>query len=339
MRFNNIQVLRFVAAAGVVLYHAHNSVGALIWKTPLTRLFDYHFSWGVELFFVISGFVVSHSLAQMPAGRFFVYRLIRIYPALWLATGAFVAWRFVFAGVQPDWPRMLLTLSLLPSTGEHYYALGGIEWTLVYEVFFYSLLSAISCLPWGNAREWAMVLWVGLIAGAALWTPMNATVGSPSAATIVFSAFNLPFIAGVLVHAWFSRTRRLPVVGLACTVPVALYAAHRVDSTVVQLAMQAVGFGALVLLAAQASRRHDAAATNPLVKLGDWSYALYLVHLPIVQHIATLFEGRPDQADLAFVIAVAAGLVGGALYGSIELRLYHRAKAALARSWRLQPAG
>jgi peptidoglycan/LPS O-acetylase OafA/YrhL len=336
VRFNNIQILRFVAAFGVLLFHAHTYVGEIVWKTGLTRFFDYHFSWGVQLFFVISGFVVSHSLASMPPGRFFAYRVIRIYPALWLASAILVLWRLLVLDVQPDWATLAASLTLVPNGGNNYYVLGGLEWTLVYEMFFYTLLAAVASLRWANAREWAMLVWLALIGGAALWDA-NVTVGTPSLAAIVFSAFNLPFIAGALGYAWFTRAPRLPIAWLALTVPVALYAAHRTPSTVVALAMHAIGFGALVLVAAQASRWRDAASTNLFVKLGDCSYGLYLVHLSIVLGVATLFKDRPTDSHLAFALALAAGLAGGVAYGMLELRVYHRAKAVLARRWQLRP--
>ena len=337
MRFNNIQILRFFAAAGVLLYHAHGYIGEHIWKTWLTRLFDYHFSWGVELFFVISGFVVSHSLSRQSPGRFLANRLVRVYPALWLASAIVLVWRFIAIDARPDPVNVLLAFSLFP-TPRAEFQLGDLEWTLVYEVFFYLLLACIGLLRVRNAREWAMVVWAGAIGATALFTSLEATALRPTAATIFLSAFNLPFIAGVLAYSWFTRERRLPVTSLLLLVPVALYAAHRVHSTVAQLAFQAVGFGALVLLAAQRSRSHDPAPSHPLVKLGDWSYGIYLVHLSVIRGVTTLFAARPDLANICFVVDVAVALLAGIVYGVVETTMYRHAKQALRGMWRVRPA-
>ena len=92
MRFNNIQILRFFAAARlcsttVIPTRANGGEDAA--DPP----FDFRFAGGVELFFAISGFVVSHSLSRTTPGRFLVLRLIRIYPAFWLAAAIVVAGR------------------------------------------------------------------------------------------------------------------------------------------------------------------------------------------------------------------------------------------------------
>jgi peptidoglycan/LPS O-acetylase OafA/YrhL len=198
MRFNNIQILRFAAATAVVMYHAYRYTRESLWQTPLTRVFDYRFGWGVELFFAISGFVVSHSLAQSPPGRFLAFRLIRIYPAFWLAVAIVVFAGFAFSAQPVDAPSVR-ALSLLP-WGPVTYPLGGVEWSLVYELFFYALLAAIALVPRKNAREWAMLAWLVAIVAAALVAPGRATKFLPTASTILFSAFNLPFILGVLAY-------------------------------------------------------------------------------------------------------------------------------------------
>ena len=333
MRFNNIQILRFLAAAGVLLYHGHYYTGEWLAKTPLTRLFDYRYSWGVELFFAISGFVVSHSLSRTPPGRFLVLRLIRIYPAFWLAAAIVVAGRLAVGG-HPFAGGLAPTLTLLPVAGAAApWPLGGVEWSLVYEVFFYGLLAAVALVPARNAREWAMVAWLAAILAWGLWGPVRATAFHPSPAMLPLSAFNLPFIAGVLAYSWFRRVERLPVAALVCTVPAALVAADRAPSAEIMLAWQAVGFGALVLLAAAVSRVRDALPTNPLVRLGDASYGLYLVHVSVIKAVLTRGGYAPADADDAFFSAVCAALVIGSAFGFVEITLYRRNKRALDRRW------
>lgn len=331
VRFNYIQILRFLAAAGVLLYHGHYYVGELVWKTPLTRAFDFHFSWGVELFFAISGFVVSHSLTFTTPGRFLLLRLIRIYPAFWLAAAIVIAFKVALGGSA--FTRGLApALALMPVGGADY-PLGGIEWSLVYEVFFYALVAAVASVPARNAREWAMVAWLVAIVAMRIFGPIRATSFTPSLGTIAFSAFNLPFIAGVLAYSWFRHVARLPLVPLVCVVPLALFAAGRASSAEIQLGAQAIGFAALVLVAAELSRRRDASVTNPFVKLGDWSYALYLVHVPVITGVLAAAQFAATDADAAFVAVVLAALVAGSAYGIVETRLYRSNRARLIRYW------
>lgn len=329
MRFNNIQILRFVAATSVVLFHAHFYVGEALWQTPLTRMYDYRFGWGVELFFAISGFVVSHSLAHSRPGRFLTLRFVRIYPAFWLAVAIVVLAQFAFSA-QPVEAPGADALSLLP-LGDVRYPLGGVEWSLVYEVFFYALLTLIALVPRRNAREWAMVGWLVVIVTAAIVAPGRATKLLPTASTILFSAFNLPFILGVLGYSWFSREARLPLLPLAILVPLGLLAANRTPPSELQLGFLAVAFASLVLVAAELSRRRDASKRNPLVKLGDWSYGLYLVHVPVIKAVLAVAPFTPAQAGYAFLVAVGVALAAGCGYGAVEVTAYRHNKALLAR--------
>src|SRR5262245_8527555 len=122
MRFYNIQMLRFVASAAVVLYHSHYYTGTTLWKTPLVRFFDQRYAWGVELFFAISGFVVSHSLTQSTPGHFLALRLIRIYPAFWLAAAIAITGQLALGG-QPFTRGLVPALTLLPAGGAAAYPL------------------------------------------------------------------------------------------------------------------------------------------------------------------------------------------------------------------------
>ena len=329
MRFNNIQILRFVAATSVVLLHAHHYVGNALWKTSLTRAFDFRFGWGVELFFAISGFVVSHSLARSRPSRFLALRLIRIYPAFWLAVAIVVGVQYAF-GTKPVVPPSPRALSLLP-WGEVGYPLGGVEWSLVYEVFFYALLTAVALVPKKNVREWAMLAWLVAIVAAAVIAPGHATRFLPTPSTILLSAFNLPFILGVLAYSWYSRVARLPILPLALLIPLALLAALGTRPSELQLAFLAVSFASLVLVAAELSRRWDASASNPLVKLGDWSYGLYLIHVPVILAVLAVMPFTPAGASYAFAAVVVVALVAGCGYGAVEITAYRHNKALLAR--------
>src|SRR5262245_8183228 len=79
-----VQYLRAVAASLVVVYHVLEQI------TPVARHDDfaiYAFSFGVDIFFVISGFIIWTSTARRPIGPvdFWIVRLVRIVPLYWLA--------------------------------------------------------------------------------------------------------------------------------------------------------------------------------------------------------------------------------------------------------------
>jgi peptidoglycan/LPS O-acetylase OafA/YrhL len=104
MRFHGLQVLRFVAAFSVVLYHSGLYAHAVLkYHSPLTE-FLHHPAFGsaVFLFFTLSGFVIAHTLATVAPGRFFLLRAIRLYPAYWLAAALVLLTRYcLWAEVPP----------------------------------------------------------------------------------------------------------------------------------------------------------------------------------------------------------------------------------------------
>ena len=142
VRYNNLQALRTLAAVAVVILHVgvyaeifFKSESALVGAMASPIL-----GRSVCLFFVISGFVVTHSLHTTPPGRFIFLRFLRIFPAYWLAVViAFAARAAVRFNRPPVDGNLLWGLCLLPGGSAASYIL-AVEWSLVFEVFFYAML-------------------------------------------------------------------------------------------------------------------------------------------------------------------------------------------------------
>jgi exopolysaccharide production protein ExoZ len=130
----NLHLLRVIAALGVVYFHTTSGAGLqLDWDVG---------SRGVDVFFVISGFIIAYIGTSKPE-QFFVRRVVRVVPFYWAAT-AFV---FAAAAVAPSLfhsttanvPQLLASLFFLP-----YQAASGemvptliLGWSLNYEMYFY----------------------------------------------------------------------------------------------------------------------------------------------------------------------------------------------------------
>src|SRR5438046_915013 len=158
MRYDRIQVLRFFAAMGVVLYHTSFYLYTPRPDgSPFVRFFDHHFGWGVELFFVISGFVIAHTAERMSVGEFARRRFMRIYPAFWLAVAIVLCVKWIIWGGSPGMNDLGRALTLLPM-GQVTYQL-AVEWTLVYEIFFYVVVCAAAVGGWKRTRDILCVVW------------------------------------------------------------------------------------------------------------------------------------------------------------------------------------
>src|SRR5258706_64655 len=134
-------VMRFVAALPIVFLHVGSNFFGL---TSLRAAFGYGYI-GVSFFFVLSGFVLTWSTAEIPARRFWWLRFARIWPAQALV--AALVFVFLMQGRPPDWPGraadFLLGQSWWP-TSNVYFGGNGVSWSLSCEAFFYVVFPALA---------------------------------------------------------------------------------------------------------------------------------------------------------------------------------------------------
>jgi exopolysaccharide production protein ExoZ len=260
-RFRSIQLLRAAAAVAVLLCHtAGFKLGAA----------------GVDLFFVISGFIIGTVMAGRNARSFIADRLRRIYPIYFVTL---VPWAIVaawFASVPAD--RLAASLTLWPLWGNGFsIPFNPPAWTLCFEMLFY--LAATLSLAVG--RKWVPFLLFG--AAAVLYRlspgPLLGFVGNP---------IILEFCAGLLLTR---LPRRAAVAGAA--IPVALIVFALSPATLLadgQMAIDAsrsmvrlLWWGVPSLLLAYAALTFERAfagrAWDGGVLVGDASYSLYLIHV------------------------------------------------------------
>ncbi|MGW1543743.1 acyltransferase family protein [Streptomyces sp. NPDC002309] len=173
--------IRLVAALMVVLHHfagtrRANEAGNIIWDRPVSELMPTvfrvaSFGWiGVEIFFVISGFVICMSCWGRTPKDFFVSRVIRLYPAYWFAVLFTTAVLVLLPGVKERLrlPEVLFNLTMLQS-GSGVPNVDPVYWTLWSELRFYLLFLVVVamgltyrrvvvfCCVWGAAAMLAPV--------------------------------------------------------------------------------------------------------------------------------------------------------------------------------------
>ena len=301
----SIQALRAIAALMVLSLHVSLQVAKL---TPTAILTPG--AAGVDLFFVISGFVMLYSSERLlgrpwASAQFFKRRLLRIVPLYWLATTALVLLLAPFAGTK----AVIASLLFWP------YPAGGapllnVGWTLNIEMFFY-LAFAAALLAKSRVVVTTTVsifllgfAWLGPTSGGFSY------LSNPIIIEFVFGMMiALAYRAGIRLAPW--ATIGLLVSGLT------LYVATFPDAGAIPRQFS-WGIPAALIVAAVALSR-IARATTPaigiIVFFGDMSYALYLTHnitLPlIVPAVARLVQ--PVQPWLCgtamFVVCVVIGAV------------------------------
>ncbi|OWK43478.1 acyltransferase family protein [Fimbriiglobus ruber] len=349
MRFNNIQILRVVAALGVVAIHLsyyavadfRADLEAMAWVRA-ERVTEAC----VPLLFAVSGFVLTHVLQSAPTGRYLLGRAIRIYPGYWLAM--FVAACLKsngLPGIALPWMAGRVTapgLLLLPAgqSGVGLLLLGS-EWTLFYEMTLafalgiFALFGARRAVPIA-AGVWAVVIAVRI----AVW-PNMALDSIPRWDTVLISAFNLPFLFGVLAYYPRNIGRRWRWAVLAATVGFAGFGIPWVPAGELRYCAWSVVAGLAMWLAVQFRQAND---RNLFVRLGDLTYGLYLLHVPIILGVFLLLRNRElfVGSEAGVALAGLAAIVGGLLFGWVEsivharLRPLAKLRGADIRTWSIR---
>jgi peptidoglycan/LPS O-acetylase OafA/YrhL len=344
MRFNNLQAVRTAAAVGVVVFHlAHYAGPVFACDSPVIRwlLGGTWVMFPVPLFFAVSGFVLTHSLQSGRRGRFLIARAARMYPGYWVAAAAVLGLMAATGYPNMAPPRDLLGwlgVTLRPQEPGVLYVL-GVEWSLVYEVGLSACLVVLSLFGLRRGLPAAAGVWLAVLGvKAAVW-PGYAMDQFPTPKTFLLSAMNAPFLLGVLAYYLRGRGRawRWPVfvavAAFGVVVPARLAAPGVVvDGRVVFERMWwafAVVAAGLVWFAAQV---RQLPAKSRVVVAGDYTYGLYLVHVPlIVIAYRLLREAGWLVGSLGGVLVVGAVAVAlGLLYGRFETWLHARLKPLTA---------
>jgi peptidoglycan/LPS O-acetylase OafA/YrhL len=334
-KIHNIQALRGIAVLMVLLYHIGKYEERLYPSFALLPDLTLAGRAGVDLFFVISGFVMvtitSGRTESGGATTFLLRRAARIYPLYWF-------YSFVYLPIFLFYPAMMnrlegtdgisLTTSflLLPSPSV---PLVGQGWTLVHEMYFY-LVFAVALLRPQSERLVILSAWA-LIVVTFSCLPLDVSDGSATLG-LVLNPMTLEFLAGCAI-AWLVKLdvnhQALPamVLGAALFV-VSLFLSvewHRV-------LLYLLPAGLLVYGATAVEVRHQYRFPRWLRFLGDISYSVYLSHILVLSLFKKLFSMIDVQLGLVTnVLFIGLAGIGAVVAGAVSY--YWVEKPLLAHSY------
>lgn len=298
-----LQWLRAAAALMVVCHHLGHSKALSGAAQQMLLRYTEPLSAGVDLFFVISGFVMAKCWGASAKGTptpvaFLARRWARVLPLYWLCTGAVLVAALLLprvalapqGGGGYDWG---LSALLFP-TG-HFPPL-KVGWSLVHENYFYLVFALTLFLP----VRWRLPSVLGWGAVTLLAHSAFSTAPLLGVAGVLTSPLTLEFVAGVVIGASVGRLRIMwgrAWVGVACAAFFGLAVvgcgegyAVEADNTLGLARLFHWGVPAMLLVASMAAPASSGRFSGGrwALLLGDASYAMYLVHLFVLAVVGRL---------------------------------------------------
>lgn len=279
-RVFELDVLRFLAAITVVFYHLtyrHSPVdGEYIFDTidDFTR---YGFL-GVNLFFLISGFVILWTAICRSPSQFAITRFSRLYPIFWVAIAITLTAKWLILGHVDTIPNVLLNMTMLPGySGREFEYIDSVYWTLAVELKFYFLLFVLIIFKQiDNVENWLVAWTTGCVLAPYV----------PGLAAVTLFPYGPYFIAGsTMFLIWRDKLTLKRLVIITACLGLSIY---EIDGMVKGWLFEPTAFDPIVssiivfvlyLLMLAVSLGHvNIGERTILFKLAMMTYPLYLLH-------------------------------------------------------------
>jgi peptidoglycan/LPS O-acetylase OafA/YrhL len=325
-----IQYLRGFAALAVLIHHTLEETSAIERFDPADWVVRYGAA-GVDVFFVISGFVILSSiLAREVTGpstsaSFILDRVRRIFPFYWVCAAAVLLIWLSGAGyrnLSPTLDMVFSALLLLPGSR----MIIGVSWTLTFEMYFYTLV-AVLMLTGLSLRQLPSAITV-LIGSILLATSYMDTEGPT--AEFFSNPIVLEFLFGValapLLRLYAPSLAVAMILLIAGVVLIGAGSAYTDNATTAGVSRNTryIVWGipaVLVFNGFYAIRLSEGRVRSTILLLGNASYAIYLTHpLVMVAYARALKTGRFSSMPLAdlLVVVLLATVLGVAAHLYVE---------------------
>jgi peptidoglycan/LPS O-acetylase OafA/YrhL len=294
-----------------------------------------HAGWvGVEIFFLISGYVIAMSANSVDAASFARKRFLRLWPGA-LVCASITALTLAVGGVAVAdlWPRWIASAFLIPVSGQ----IDGVYWTLGIECAFYLLVSVLlwfKCwrpVPFAIALSlWSLAYWVG----TASWTGLAALDFNDPMGNLGLGRYGAFFALGILIEAAHRRDalfKSWMVVPALLVAPICIAwhsATQRADTLPASMEFQphllfAAGLAIVAFAPAIQKRIRSDALGRIAIALGLATYPLYLLHHYVGESILLASTGLGIPGTVA-VWPVTAAMIGLALIVALKVEPFIR---------------
>jgi peptidoglycan/LPS O-acetylase OafA/YrhL len=334
-RDNNLNLIRMLAATGVLISHAWPVSTGDIDDQPLAHVLN-----GIDLgivcvsiFFAISGYLIAQSYERDPnLKRFWFSRVMRIFPALLvvlLITALILAPLITVTSVKSVWlaaPEYILRNFTLFSLEQYLPGVfkgnpvgGSINiplWTLSHELTCYFFVTVLGLLGFLKSPRLMLIAWLAFIACYAVILYFE-----PQSRLVALAKLAFPFMVGVVLFVWRKKVLLSWPIGAFLVILAVLFYDSFVFREVFMLALTYIVF-LFAYLPGGKIRDYN--------RLGDYSYGIYIYAFPIQQLVAYTGVTNPLLNILwSFPLALICALVSWTIVEKPSLGLAKKFKHQL----------
>ncbi|MEG9432345.1 acyltransferase family protein [Terriglobus sp. ADX1] len=284
-RYLGLQWARIAACLMVLVFHA-----TLYLNDGYIRIY-YRGASGVDMFFVLSGFVIfisSRKLELVVGGWkiFARHRLLRILPMYWLITTLNLILLTLEAHMRgralPNWLWVLCSYCFIPyrSSALEPGPVLGVGWTLEFEMLFYAICT-ISLMQWRRILPYTFVPLLALAIGSFWRSSFHLEIFRFLDPVVLEFAFGM-LVARLCyqrryLSAWLAGPLAVVAFALLCHWPWPLGNLHRLDAGVLSAAL---------IYAVASLEDHLPRTPHWVLVMADATYLLYLIHVPILLEVS-----------------------------------------------------
>lgn len=300
-----LQILRGIAAWLVVFHHINQDY--FLWNPPFSFLnFIKYGVIGVDIFFVLSGFIMYYSVQNNTKGgvSFFIDRFFRIFPVYWVMTLLLVISALILPSNSYNTfytgDSLLKSLALIPNenpNGYGYFPFLYVGWTLTYEMFFYSVLSVSLII----AKKYALILATTFLSLLPIILGDESLLGNSNLLLFEFViGVVIAYLYSTIKSGRFAKAILKPIYALPLLIVLSFYIYFTVKQPELELSIKitiAASVVVLFLLIEEVVQKMP--GSGFMVSLGDSSYSTYLIH-PVILGWFSLVVRSSDQQIIKF---------------------------------------
>jgi len=313
----SLEVMRGLAALFVLLFHTHEWLAKILLQ-PVFHEYFYFGKYGVDFFFVLSGFIIMYAHSSNIGKRedilyYLRRRFLRIFPTYWVVLGlvlmAYAAQGRV--GEHAEFDLKSISKSFFLMTSEHRPVL-VVSWTLSFELFFY--LAFIVFFFGKKIGTCFFSIWALLI-GINYFFPIQPD-------SWLLNTRHLEFMLG-LIAAWIIKEKEFGygywILGITSILILLTIQGERLYPDLDFEYWKIYALLSFFLIIGLGLKEKETRIAPPkfLILLGSASYSIYLVHLPVILFSGKIIQNsflKQSNPHILFILMAIVALASGLFF-------------------------